>query len=83
VEIWKQCRNLNRSKGPWLFGEFCIADMMYAPVALRFVTYTVTAGDTAQEYIDTVMKDNNVAQWLAEAADEQETIEAYENIGKA
>ena len=82
LEIWKQCRGLYRSKGPWLFGEFSIADLMYAPVASRFVTYGVTTGNAAQEYIDAVMNDANVARWMAEAAAEQETIDAYENIGK-
>ncbi len=81
VEIWAQCRNLRRSEGPWLFGEFCIADAMYAPVALRFATYGVTVGSTAQEYIDTVMKDPYIARWMAEAANEDESIDAYEHIG--
>jgi glutathione S-transferase len=82
VEIWEQCRDLHRSEGPWLFGEFSIADMMYAPVASRFVTYGVTNGDIVQQYIDTVMKDVNIARWMADAAAEEETIDAYENIGK-
>jgi glutathione S-transferase len=81
-EIWEHCRGRYHSAGPWLFGEFSIADMMYAPVASRFVTYGVTTGYTAQEYIETVMKDADVARWMAEAAAEQETINAYENIGK-
>ncbi len=82
TEIWEQCRNLHRFKGPWLFGRFSIADTMYAPVASRFVTYSVATGDTVQEYIDALMKDANVARWMAEAAAEEETIDAYENIGK-
>lgn len=82
VEIWEQYRDLHRSEGPWLFGAFSIADMMYAPVALRFVTYGVTAVGSVQEYIDTVINDTNVGQWMAEAAVEEETIATYEIIGK-
>jgi len=37
--IWREC--LNASGGPFLFGEFTIADAMFAPVATRFVTYAV------------------------------------------
>ncbi len=37
-EIWRSCRSRHSDDGPWLFGPFCIADAMYAPVASRFVT---------------------------------------------
>ncbi len=82
-EIWEQCRERYRSGGPWLFGGISIADMMFAPVASRFVTYGVAVGDTAREYIETVMEDVNVALWTTQAAAEEETIGAYENIGKS
>ena len=35
-EIWMDCRQ--RYAGDWLFGEFSIADAMFAPVVLRFRT---------------------------------------------
>ncbi len=46
-KIWSQC--LSASGGPFLFGEFGIADAMYGPVVFRFQTYGVElAGDAAQ-----------------------------------
>lgn len=47
--IWSQCRETYSSAGPWLFGEFSIADCMFAPVASRFRTYgvNVSAASTA------------------------------------
>ena len=35
------------SRGPWLFGEFSIADAMYAPVVLRFRHYGATGLNAA------------------------------------
>ena len=32
---------MKRSGGPFLFGQWSIADAMYAPVVTRFVTYAI------------------------------------------
>src|SRR5258706_5761725 len=37
--IWNEC--LATSGGPYLFGKLCAADLMYAPVVTRFMTYDV------------------------------------------
>lgn len=43
--IWREMRTA--SGGPFLFGDFCAADAMFAPVVNRFETYElVTAPDT-------------------------------------
>ncbi|MEO1150717.1 MAG: glutathione S-transferase family protein [Pseudomonadota bacterium] len=39
VEIWTMCRKRFGNHGPFLFGQFSIADAMYAPVVSRFRTY--------------------------------------------
>ena len=41
LAIWDDCRARPGLVGPWLFGEFSIADAMYAPVVFRFQTYGV------------------------------------------
>ncbi len=38
-EIWESCRRDFGRGGPFLFGQFSIADAMYAPVVSRLVTY--------------------------------------------
>ncbi|WP_425409706.1 glutathione S-transferase family protein [Hyphococcus sp.] len=38
-DLWTSCRIEYASGGDFLFGEFSIADAMYAPVVSRFVTY--------------------------------------------
>ena len=47
-EIWSEC--LDRSGGPFLFGEFGIADAMYFPVLTRFRTYGVAVPAPLLEY---------------------------------
>lgn len=39
AEIWTSAREKFGAGGPFLFGDFSIADAMYAPVVSRFVTY--------------------------------------------
>ena len=64
--------------GPWLFGEFTIADAMFAPVVFRFNTYGVDCRGFAAEYMQTVLHDADVQAWLHAAQQEQATIMSYE-----
>jgi len=50
LDIWQA--SLSSSGGPFLLGEFSIADCMYFPVATRFRTYGVTLPDFARAYSD-------------------------------
>ena len=44
AELWRDCLAEKTARGPFLFGEFSIADAMYAPVVFRFATYGVQLG---------------------------------------
>src|SRR6188768_2548452 len=48
LDIWKA--SLSSSGGPFLLGQFSIADCMYFPVATRFRTYGVPLPADAQAY---------------------------------
>lgn len=74
--IWTRC--LAVSGGPFLFGKFCYADAMYAPVVTRFSTYGVELDDRARAYADAVWALPGMQSWQAEAIAEPEVIEAYE-----
>lgn len=65
--IWDTCRSRPRAAGPWLFGAYSTADAMYAPVALRFLTYGLPAAGAAAEYLQTVLADAELRQWIADA----------------
>lgn len=63
-----------REGGPWLFGEWSIADAFFAPVALRLHTYAVTVRDTVEPYVVRQLGDPLVEEWCERAADEPEII---------
>jgi glutathione S-transferase len=76
AEIWRELRaQYGRDSGAFLFGDFCNADAMFAPVATRFRTYQVDLsafGDdgTAAAYADAVLALPAMAEWAEGASDE-------------
>ncbi len=76
--IWNDCRRRYGAAGPLLFGRFTIADAMYAPVALRFVTYRVPLDPVAQAYVDAVCALPATQEWIAAARAEAETLPQFE-----
>ena len=64
-EIWNDCRARFGAAGPWLFGEYSIADAMYAPVVLRFNTYGASISPTARWYMASVLEDARAAGMAA------------------
>jgi glutathione S-transferase len=72
--LWSYCRQGFGANGPWLFGDYSLADAMYAPVALRFRSYGAALSPAARSYLDTVLQDAPLQQWLADAALESWSI---------
>jgi len=80
-EIWSDCRvRCGNDDGPWLFGEYSVADAMYAPVVLRFNTYGAHVSQTARWYMATVLEDAALQEWLQAAKQEPWTI-ATDEVG--
>jgi len=78
VQIWNDCRSRFGGGGPWLFGEYTVADAMYAPVVLRFNTYGARISQTARWYMASVLEDGALQEWLQAAKLEPWTIAADE-----
>ncbi len=76
--LWTSLRSKHAALGPWLFGEFSIADCMFAPVVFRFTTYNVPVSENSSEYMKHVLSNQKVQQWLKQAKKEMETIEIAE-----
>ncbi len=74
--IWAECMKMNT--GPWLFGEYSIADAMFAPVVMRFVTYGVTLSGLAQQYQNNVLEDVHIKEWMVQAKEESEVVNVDE-----
>jgi glutathione S-transferase len=77
-EIWNDCRGRFGGGGPWLFGQYSVADAMYAPVVLRFNTYGARISQAARWYMATVLEDAPLQEWLQAAKQEPWTIAAEE-----
>jgi glutathione S-transferase len=75
LSIWDGCRREHAGDGDWLFGRFSIADAFYAPVALRFVTYSIAAPPAAQSFVDAVTRLASIREWVAAAAQEVESLD--------
>jgi glutathione S-transferase len=80
-DLWTDCRTRFGAGGPWLFGEYSVADAMYAPVVLRMRTYGAHLREPSTAYVATVLADPHMRDWLDAAAAESWTIEASE-IGR-
>ena len=63
--MWQRARA--RSGGPFLFGRFCAADAMYAPLATRLDTYGIVVSRDTRDYIDAVMALPAFGAWRAAA----------------
>ena len=82
LQLWAQARARFGGTGMFLFGDWCAADMMYAPVVTRFITYAVPVPPFAGLYMKAVLSHPHVAEWIDKAQDEPWVIEEYE-VGEA
>ncbi len=76
--IWNDCRARFGADGPFLYGEFSVADAMYAPVVSRFQTYQVELEGGARQYAESVHALAAMQEWIAGANTETEVISEYE-----
>ena len=77
---WSSTRRRFGRGGPFLFGPFCAADAMFAPVVNRLHTYAVPVTPQTRTYMDAIMALPAWQQWTREAAAEPWHVERYENI---
>ena len=76
--LWAEARARFGSGGPFLFGSFCAADIIYAPLVSRFMTYGIGVPGFAQTYMQAVWEHEWMQQWINGSEDEDWVIEQYE-----
>lgn len=78
--IWTGCRRERAAGGPFLFGRFCAADAMFAPVVNRFHAYAFSVSGESRAYMDAVMA---LPAWteILHAARAEPTIAKYDEVG--
>ena len=68
---WAAARQLFGAGGPYLFGaSFTVADIMFAPVVTRFLTWRPEISAATQAYVDAVRAHPLIEDWYAGAARE-------------
>ncbi len=70
--------HLKNSKGKFLFGEFCAADAMFAPVAIRIKTYAIPVSNQLKEYFAAIFALKAFDEWHRDALKESWIVEEDE-----
>ena len=76
--IWTEARIRWGGDGPWLFGDYSIADAFFAPIATRLVTYDLPMGDIVRNYVHTTVNDAAFKQWRADGLAENFVQPGYD-----
>ena len=75
-EIWSEC--LEASGGPFLFGDFSIADAMYAPVVNRLQIYCLSDSPVVTQYRNAIQSLDAWQEWEAAGRAEPWIVEEDE-----
>ncbi|MGB3712136.1 MAG: glutathione S-transferase family protein [Erythrobacter sp.] len=78
LQLWAEARARHGRAGPFLFGTFGAADIFYAPVVSRFVTYGIGVPGFAQSYMQAIWEHDWMQQWITASENEEWVIEQYE-----
>ena len=74
--LWS--RALSRSGGPFLFGAYTLADVFYAPVAMRIAGYGLPVSSAAHAYVAAHLAHPPLRQWRAIGLTDGPEQTAYE-----
>jgi glutathione S-transferase len=77
--LWAEARARFGSGGPFLFGTFGAADIFYAPVVSRFISYGVAVPGFAGAYMQAVWEHDWMQAWIAASENEEWVIEQYDS----
>ncbi|AKH42695.1 glutathione S-transferase [Altererythrobacter atlanticus] len=81
--LWAEARARFGKGGPFLFGTFCAADIFYAPVVSRFLTYGIGVPGFAQAYMQAIWEHDWMQAWIGAAEEERWVIEQFEVVENA
>ncbi len=80
--IFREARGRFGAGGPFLYGAFCAADGMYAPVCTRFRSYAIAVDPVSQAYVDAVLDHPACKVWYSDAAAEPWILDDNGNDGE-
>jgi glutathione S-transferase len=74
AELWQQARSQFGATGPYLYGQFSIADAFFAPVVFRFATYGVVLDSALMNYCQNMRQHPAMQEWARDAASETQVV---------
>ena len=78
LTLWAEARARFGRGGPYLFGTFSAADIFFAPVVSRFISYGIAVPGFALAYMEAVWSHEWLQSWIAAAEAEDLVIEQFE-----
>lgn len=78
LTLWAEARARFGKGGPYLFGTFSAADIIFAPVVSRFITYGVGVPGFAAAYMEAIWDHEWMQAWIDAAEAEEWVIEQWE-----
>ena len=79
LTLWAEARARFGEGGPYLFGTFGAADIAFAPVALRLISYGVALPGFAEGYVAIINEHAWIATWRDAALAEPWRVARYES----
>lgn len=64
--IWANAREITNAQGPWLCGEYCLADAIFAPMAARLAAYRFDTRPITAAYVAAHLADPVFQRWRAD-----------------
>ena len=77
VDLWTQA--LAESGGPFLFGDYSIADAFFAPVVTRLRTYALPVPANIAAYMERALAAPGTAAWIRDALQEKDFLQFEES----
>lgn len=77
VEIWDHARSVCAGEGPWLCGDWSIADAFFAPVAARIAGYGLEMPGPARAYVAAHLAEPGFRRWRAMGMARGATLARY------
>ena len=63
--IWSHARRITQTAGPWLGGDYSIADAIFAPMAVRLANYGFDTRPVTRAYVTAHLADPALRRWRA------------------
>jgi glutathione S-transferase len=78
LSLWAEARSRFGGGGPFLFGSFGAADIAFAPVVGRFLSYDVPVPGFAAAYMEALWEHDWLRAWVSAASEESWTIASFD-----